>query len=657
MDSLTMPVLDPENDPWRRGIERPNAKRLSISLGPLVAQRSLLFRIKADLAGAGAGAGRKIESYEELEESEVSPPDSTRLYSYTPGASGNIFSSESIVSLINASQAAPFLPSLRTQDPTEFTLSPSSAVSTASIYSQASWNPVSASISSAKPRDRRRQAVAFSPSLRWDGIPSSASRLPASLMSASMSLAQKPDINSPSSLSTRKAIVATPQPPTPLSPLLKMDVLESGANANEVVGSIRLLKASPTPLVAVRRRVKPVESDEKWRPQRQLSITNPPVTEERMLHDQSTVEPASHSLPLDEEPINVLKKKPSQDENNDSKRRTKRVTRFSKVMNRFSVASKKDKHISKDVRRRAVGSGMANPTEIKLVLLPEVEMSPTDLSFSESLAPGRPAPVWPGASSPLQNEAIAAIPPSTIALSTKTPYRMPPRTQPLPSLPPLPTLTHSRPLLPVHEAPPSTPARTPFAAGFDEEDLVALQGQRAQATRVHRRSRSSSAILRTPGPQDVHTHPLPEISDQVPASRNSKLPGGTAPAQHQSNLNETSSCRKSSMRPPAPPPPRPPRALRPPSAAVNANSGDTDGKRNSNVDFFLSPMPSLPSGFTTHLPVDQRLHPSSTHVPPWKPSPRTRNHSLSTLPSKSDMSMRTRPRVPSAAEPFVPIRR
>lgn len=35
---------------YRRGIYRPNAQRLSISLAPLVAQRSLLFRVKADLA-------------------------------------------------------------------------------------------------------------------------------------------------------------------------------------------------------------------------------------------------------------------------------------------------------------------------------------------------------------------------------------------------------------------------------------------------------------------------------------------------------------------------------------------------------------------------------------------------------------------------------
>lgn len=66
MSAMEPSVLDFDNDPWRRGIERPNAKRLSISLGPLVAQRSLLFRIKADLAGVGEVAGKRLETYEEV---------------------------------------------------------------------------------------------------------------------------------------------------------------------------------------------------------------------------------------------------------------------------------------------------------------------------------------------------------------------------------------------------------------------------------------------------------------------------------------------------------------------------------------------------------------------------------------------------------------
>jgi hypothetical protein len=51
-----------DGDPWHRGIYRPNAQRLSLSLAPLVAQRSLLFRIKADLAGAGPG----VQNYDEV---------------------------------------------------------------------------------------------------------------------------------------------------------------------------------------------------------------------------------------------------------------------------------------------------------------------------------------------------------------------------------------------------------------------------------------------------------------------------------------------------------------------------------------------------------------------------------------------------------------
>lgn len=35
---------------FRQGIYRPNAQRLSISLGPMVAQRSLMFRVRTDLA-------------------------------------------------------------------------------------------------------------------------------------------------------------------------------------------------------------------------------------------------------------------------------------------------------------------------------------------------------------------------------------------------------------------------------------------------------------------------------------------------------------------------------------------------------------------------------------------------------------------------------
>jgi hypothetical protein len=58
-----MQDYNPDNDPWRRGIYRSSAQRLSLSLAaPLMAQRSLLFRIKADLADTG----KEVETYREV---------------------------------------------------------------------------------------------------------------------------------------------------------------------------------------------------------------------------------------------------------------------------------------------------------------------------------------------------------------------------------------------------------------------------------------------------------------------------------------------------------------------------------------------------------------------------------------------------------------
>jgi len=52
------------DDPFRsRGIYRPNAQRLSISLAPLVAQRSLLFRVKADLAASSKTNYGEVSSF------------------------------------------------------------------------------------------------------------------------------------------------------------------------------------------------------------------------------------------------------------------------------------------------------------------------------------------------------------------------------------------------------------------------------------------------------------------------------------------------------------------------------------------------------------------------------------------------------------------
>ncbi|KAF8157062.1 hypothetical protein B0H34DRAFT_711953 [Crassisporium funariophilum] len=112
---------------YRRGIYRPNAQRLSISLAPLVAQRSLMFRVKTDLAAK--------TSYAELSPSEESPA----LYTLTATASAQLISAAL------------------------------TAMSSASVYSQDSWKPNSAFVPLVVV-DTRRHAIAFSPSVQWSDM-------------------------------------------------------------------------------------------------------------------------------------------------------------------------------------------------------------------------------------------------------------------------------------------------------------------------------------------------------------------------------------------------------------------------------------------------------------------------------------------------------
>jgi hypothetical protein len=118
---------------FRRGIYRPNAQRLSISLAPLVAQRSLLFRVKADLA--------QKTSYGELSPTEESP----RLF------------------LLSASTASARIISAAL-----------SAMSAASVYSQDSWkgesSPFGPILVPQRNVDTRRHAIAFSPSVQWQDL-------------------------------------------------------------------------------------------------------------------------------------------------------------------------------------------------------------------------------------------------------------------------------------------------------------------------------------------------------------------------------------------------------------------------------------------------------------------------------------------------------
>ncbi|KAH9477667.1 hypothetical protein JR316_0009893 [Psilocybe cubensis] len=149
---------------YRRGIYRPKAQRLSISLAPLVAQRSLLFRVKADLATkTNYGELTPTEESDSAVTSESAAP-SPALFVVTASASARIISAAL------------------------------SVLSTCSVYSQESWQggpspfaPVSAAspISVAAPTrpltrapaglflnvgDTRRHGVAFSPSLQWETL-------------------------------------------------------------------------------------------------------------------------------------------------------------------------------------------------------------------------------------------------------------------------------------------------------------------------------------------------------------------------------------------------------------------------------------------------------------------------------------------------------
>lgn len=114
----------------RPGIYRPKALNLSISLAPLVAQRSLTFRLEAGLA-------TKM-SYAELTYTEDSPA----LYTVSP----------QIVSAVLTVIPSPV----------------STPTSSASMYSQDSWNPVSPSVPVVKVDPMK---MATGPSVKLSDLP------------------------------------------------------------------------------------------------------------------------------------------------------------------------------------------------------------------------------------------------------------------------------------------------------------------------------------------------------------------------------------------------------------------------------------------------------------------------------------------------------
>ncbi|CAA7268316.1 unnamed protein product [Cyclocybe aegerita] len=140
---LAVPTKNNGNPFATRGIYRPNAQRLSISLMPLVAQRSLLFRVQADMS--------RCTTYEET----TSPEEYRGLYTLTPTASAKL------VSAVLTSARFSAIPS---------------AASSGSVYSQESWKspassklapPIAAAFLPPVAIDPRRQAIVFSPSVQW----------------------------------------------------------------------------------------------------------------------------------------------------------------------------------------------------------------------------------------------------------------------------------------------------------------------------------------------------------------------------------------------------------------------------------------------------------------------------------------------------------
>ncbi|PPR03647.1 hypothetical protein CVT24_007761 [Panaeolus cyanescens] len=188
------------DDQYRRGINRPNADRLTLSLGPLVAQRSLLFRIQADLVHKSTYG-------------ELTPAEESAFFAMTPSA--RILSSA---------------------------LAGKTPMSSASIYSQDSWRPPMSGILKTPfipgTEEARRRAMVFSPSLHWSGLNSAKDSAPPSASFKAVVEESIPYIGSP-------VPQRIPEDFTAISPIHSA-VLKSAfvADAGIVIPSIEISRAS-----------------------------------------------------------------------------------------------------------------------------------------------------------------------------------------------------------------------------------------------------------------------------------------------------------------------------------------------------------------------------------------------------------------------------
>jgi len=226
MEFRWMQGFSPNIDPWRRGIYRINAQRLSsidISLDPPVAHRNLLFRIKGDLASSG----KWVDSY-----SGVSIFCVSRLkfmchqLEESPSITTHSASARSSTNLNGLSVIVPHY-----DLPSETPLSVGSALSPASVYSQESWNPNSSLLPPTVDLGPGQHTMAFSPTAQPNNFSPALVRMTPSLTPSSARL---------------KMIISTSK------------AEEVGVADRVLIGTIQLVD-EPKLVVAIRLRIKNTE--------------------------------------------------------------------------------------------------------------------------------------------------------------------------------------------------------------------------------------------------------------------------------------------------------------------------------------------------------------------------------------------------------------
>ncbi|KAF9041454.1 hypothetical protein BJ165DRAFT_1530174 [Panaeolus papilionaceus] len=350
------------DDQYRRGINRPNANRLTLSLGPLVAQRSLLFRIQSDLV-------------HKLTYGELTPAEESAFFAMTPSA--RILSSA---------------------------IMGKTPMSSASVYSQDSWKPPTSGILMTPyllgSEDARRRAVVFSPSLQWSDL-------------RSAKIAAAPSAPLQSCVAQVMSYIGSPVPQcvpedfTAISPICTAGLnVDFVVNTGITIPSIEISRAS-TSLSPVDSPVSsPVNNHNVEVNAQPEAVPTAIQTDDIQLHSQ-------HSTSSDEG--RKLKKKKANDDA--SKRSQKHTSTFGRVMAHLSLQPTKKEL---DQRRKT-----AMPMPIISNPLPLMPMSRTENSRPSSLASDANVSTTPSVPEPasLLSQASLTIPPLELPSVRLSPIR------------------------------------------------------------------------------------------------------------------------------------------------------------------------------------------------------------------------------------------